>query len=811
METPSPHAALIAALDASHSDAALERAFSELVSGADLPLLLAILRALVRQGVAGLAVRLLESTGGLLTDRPDLAALADELSQPPSGEIQWSELDERFRDNANAALSGNPHLHDTLDDLTHISERLHLFVTRSGTPSVVRDDGQGRLDFVLPFGDVRSRAAGLDLPETHKITGFVLRGVPSGPLLARLLDVRHRNGFAPPIDILETDPEVFGIWLRVLEHGSALGDPRLNLFVGPEATRQYHQWLATQLARGVGGVIITNDRPKWDPPILDRQFFADTRADQNKIKDESIEAQALLYHDRDMASWARRFKEAGESGPPLRALGFTTCFSTVIQHAMRDLASAFRRRGCEVDLVKEPNPSCLDVDTWTALARSPYDLVFVINHLRSELGNRIHPRLPYVCWCQDHMENMWTKEAGRSVGAYEIVLTQSPWFLETHCGYPADHLLATSNLTDPHTYDCVPVAEKDLARFRCDVSYVSHGSRTPEQVALDIAGHHREFASCLQRFLVLAKRHIDSYGFIAGFDLYRIMMQAENESGYGPLSPAQRGVGLCPHVLRLYDRLLRHETLEWAADWAKATGRRMRIFGRGWENHPRLREFAAGEIANGYELRCAYQASAINLQVNGYGSLHQRLLDCVASGGLVLSRYNPTDFLREPWSDLRRCVEGGGITSLDGLLSEAGRSQEVRGVVEKLAALGVPGLDPVRVARERDIELMRQVGVYPDEMLSAESYFKALAGMHGVPERAAGDISGFSQLTFHDRAELHQLMERYVDEPEARTTVMTRLRESVVTHDTYDVLAGRILDALATLFRRNSGKAAERD
>ena len=67
----SPYAALIAELEKDHRDQALEQAFNQLTSGTDLPLLLATVRALVRQGVPGLAVRLLKSAGGLLADIPE--------------------------------------------------------------------------------------------------------------------------------------------------------------------------------------------------------------------------------------------------------------------------------------------------------------------------------------------------------------------------------------------------------------------------------------------------------------------------------------------------------------------------------------------------------------------------------------------------------------------------------------------------------------------------------------------------------------------------------------------------------------------
>ena len=70
-------ASLIEALGAAQPERALEQAFHQLSRGGDLPLLIAMVKALVRAGMAGLAVRLLHAGGGVLADRHQSAALAN--------------------------------------------------------------------------------------------------------------------------------------------------------------------------------------------------------------------------------------------------------------------------------------------------------------------------------------------------------------------------------------------------------------------------------------------------------------------------------------------------------------------------------------------------------------------------------------------------------------------------------------------------------------------------------------------------------------------------------------------------------------
>jgi hypothetical protein len=108
------------------------------------------------------------------------------------------------------------------------------------------------------------------------------------------------------------------------------------------------------------------------------------------------------------------------------------------------------------------------------------------------------------------------------------------------------------------------------------------------------------------------------------------------------------GVALREFAYRLLDTGRRQQTLEWVAAWARRTGRLFKIYGRGWEQHPTLAEFAAGVIEHGEPLRRAYRASALTLQLLPSGFLHQRGLEAILSGAVPLVRYCPADFARLP-------------------------------------------------------------------------------------------------------------------------------------------------------------------
>jgi hypothetical protein len=107
---------------------------------------------------------------------------------------------------------------------------------------------------------------------------------------------------------------------------------------------------------------------------------------------------------------------------------------------------------------------------------------------------------------------------------------------------------------------------------------------------------------------------------------------------------------------RVNNALFRHQSLEWLAD----AGVGLRLYGRGWETHPRLKRFARGEANNATQLASIYRASRINLQITPHGALHQRLLEGLAAGGFFLLRYCPGDVIERVFRALYEwCVENG--------------------------------------------------------------------------------------------------------------------------------------------------------
>src|SRR4051812_28631576 len=109
------HQSLISALESNDPEPALDQAFVQLQRGGDLKLLLAMVKAMVRVGLAGLAPQLIYSIAGAMAAEPRLAALAKELEALPSGEILRDVLQNRHVQHLQALNESHSHLRSVLE------------------------------------------------------------------------------------------------------------------------------------------------------------------------------------------------------------------------------------------------------------------------------------------------------------------------------------------------------------------------------------------------------------------------------------------------------------------------------------------------------------------------------------------------------------------------------------------------------------------------------------------------------------------------------------------------------------------------
>ena len=195
------------------------------------------------------------------------------------------------------------------------------------------------------------------------------------------------------------------------------------------------------------------------------------------------------------------------SGLPLKVLGVTSRFTTFLQHSMRDWLAAFSRLGHRTRLFIEDHDHeiCNGLGIAAACAEFQPDLVVVIDHYRSELSG-IPPQVPTVMWVQDALPNMFRPEAG-AAGAAGLCSGVCADEDAHEYGYPAESLHAGRRRVRRAACSVRDGSRRrSLAKYKCDVSFVSHASATAETILKAeiephrLAGRGRGFPRMFEQF-----------------------------------------------------------------------------------------------------------------------------------------------------------------------------------------------------------------------------------------------------------------------------------------------------------------------
>jgi hypothetical protein len=547
-----------------------------------------------------------------------------------------------------------------------------------------------------------------------------------------------------------------------------LADPRVLLLVGEDAYSQTKKALLANSALGTPRLSVT-----LDPAIWPAGRSLDTlSAEVSEVRHHRL----LAANDRVRALYAGvsehevAAKLRGGSG--LRVMGITSRFTTFLQHSMRDWLAAFESAGNPTRLmIEEADHEQLNsLVLAEGAAEFRPDLILMIDHFRAELGG-LPANCPAVMWIQDHLPNIHSPAAGAAQGPWDYVIGYHRTECTRRFGYPFERFMAASIGVNDERFAPVELTEEEAGRFGCDVSYVSHASKPAERIVQETIGQigSEQAAALLVTAFERLKGVYDQGWFLTHpLHLRGIIEQScvETKTAVEP-EVMQRLTDL--FVYRINNALFRHQVLEWVAE----TGVDLRIYGKGWEEHPRLGRFARGVADNARELRSIYRASRINLQAMPHGIMHQRLLEGLASGGFFLCRYVPGDVIDRVYKPLWAwCVENG-IETDDQLIQRA-----TPGVLKMLGELQrTLGLDPFKLG----------MALVDDMRHGADVDFV----------RSPAFWSEYDQVAFDSKARLHERIGHFLAHPEERESLTNSMRARVLDRLSYKAVNRRMLEFIA--------------
>ncbi len=482
------------------------------------------------------------------------------------------------------------------------------------------------------------------------------------------------EGLDPPWILLETHartparPDGFRTGVRIVEPEltrgldalasadlrEVLSRPGVELFLGSGGVARFERFLRGRFeTRLVGAFIPLGAGGGTLGPMLrrlEREQLEEIRARRARVEER--------YRDRTPRWWGERYRSAGEAGRPLRVLIPTCRYTTFVRHSSEDLARAFEAAGWEAECFMEP-------DAHSRFSQLAYlrrlesfepDLVVVINYTRTGLGELFPANVPFVCWIQDAMPHLFDAGLGASQGPLDFLAGHVFPELHDRFGFPSERSMPCVVGAGEAKFHAGPVASGVAKELECEVAYVSHHAETPDAMhdRLCREGAREPYVPRVFERLRETVRVVgeETMGRVASVVLREATRDAlRSETGAEPTEVAITLV-VRQYAAPMAERHVRHQTLRWAADIARRRGWRLRIHGRGWDRHAGLAEFARPALEHGEALRASYASAAVHLHMSVHALAHQRVFECLLSGGFPLcrlveeERFNRVRFLR---------------------------------------------------------------------------------------------------------------------------------------------------------------------
>jgi len=526
---------------------------------------------------------------------------------------------------------------------------------------------------------VRTAFDGLTLPGTFhrafdgmtlwRMADGVWRGF--GPVvdegIGAVVDAQHESGFPPPLVVAGCEPwsilfgvlhateaERSGYRIRVglVEPDAAavlaacvcvprltemLADARVECFVGPRCLDElcgvWSERLDCTLPKRVLSV----------QPELRRQVSGVLEA----------------LHETQQTEFAKRRETVrvlgltGANGPRAdpsvrSALVLTSRFTTFVRHSVEGLVAALERAGVRTTVLMEP-------DAYSTLSAVAYlrsvmgeaegmvdvpDVVIGSNCTRAWFKDMIPTHVPFIGWLQDAIPKLFDDATARAQGPRDVLVGYVFTELAQQHGFDPERMEYSGVPIDGERFHAGPVSKADRERFACDIAMVSHHSETPDAMRQRLVAEIGRDDG-MRRLLEGLVPAIEDAARHANTDWpFSRLRSAVRAAGGGGLSEATVTAIVRQFALPLADRILRHESLAWAADVAQERGLSLHLYGRGWERHPTLQRFAKGPLPHSDELRAAYACAQLNLHVSITTLVHQRISECALSGGLCVARYH---------------------------------------------------------------------------------------------------------------------------------------------------------------------------
>ncbi len=497
--------------------------------------------------------------------------------------------------------------------------------------------------------DRAKRAVGMHLDIVKTGKPLLLIGIGAGYELVELFDAQPKMflWMKQPIYVAERSRDILRLNLEIHNWKKILASGRVFFFVGKKIEHQLRDFFGNALRPLPSVTIIYKKTEQENQPFVARVMKTVRSITENRKKEgERLSREINRYYDSlSDKDWQRVFSARRERA--LRIILMTSKFSTFAQYCTRDVAQGFEALGHQTRTMieKDSIDRHSTLNTLRNVASFKPDMLFIIDYLRTYFGSIYHKSIPFVCWVQDQLPNLFNEQAAKAIGKRDIVLAGLGSFEQQllNLGYPNESLSCMRVPTNSKVYGPMNLSRKEREKYGCEVSYVSHHSVPPGKAFTDLLAQFSDsrIKEILKIMFELVKeRFYNEKDCYNQEDYELLLLDVEKQKGNRIENSKAR-----EYILREFSdgigaAFFRQLPLEWIA----GEGYGLNLYGRDWERHPHLKKYARGVAHNGTELCKIYNCSQINLQLMQLGNLHPRVTDGLASGGFFLTKYHPDDY-----------------------------------------------------------------------------------------------------------------------------------------------------------------------
>jgi len=771
----------------------------------DHGLRLLVVSSFARLGLRSPALEHFAALPAPIRQAKELATLGEALHQLPSDQIVATSLANTLR--ANSSALGTRLALGSGDEQLALPPGLECFRTSDGNIARRLNGAWLALHDELSLAKQalldHTRAWSTDATQT-----LVLEGANPPWLLKLALEARPREplGYRAPVQVVQDSADDLAIGLSLVDLSPHLSDGHVCVFAGTNAASRFAAFLNERVDRRLLGTVAATPGTCTATNPTIGEIVSDA------IRHQDLETRRLerevhaIYADRNPAWWSSRFSQPG----PRRVMLLTSRFSTFVKHSTRDLADALAALGHETRVVIQP-------DDFSSLAACGYmravrefdpDLMIVINYPRATIGDFLPRNLPWVCWIQDQMPHLFDHRIGQGLGPLDFTIGHVVPVLHDQYGYPRDSSMILPVPASETKFFASSATDSERAKFECELAYVSHQSETPEaqheRILSELRSNPSVDVSLIRsmpalRDAVLAHVRLP-LSTLPFPSMKEVVRETLNQSLGG--EPAEHVVSLLTtgYADPLADRIMRHETLEWAAAAANKRSWRFNLYGKGWQNHPTLSPCAKGPLGHDSDLRLSYQLAGCHLQVTYHMLAHPRLCECVLSGGIPLCRFHwgersmietplfqlgwhqgaefrddrvGEDVRRAPWTDAPALMRFASVFQSLGCFEESIAPDDI-GTCEGLAPGSLKGMRWGAPFHPRLVKDRRSPVEYPNP--------SAFVMVGEQPE-----------LFFHNAATFEEKAASIIESPHLRAVRNAAARKRISDRHTYRSAANRIL------------------